>query len=37
MDNLLGNVVGITLTLIFCLSLVKLKDVILHPFPNHKK
>ena len=37
MNNLLGNIVGIVLTLIFCLSLVKLKDVILHPFPNNKK
>ena len=38
MDNALGYIVGIGLTLMFALSLVKLKDVILYPFGrNYKK
>jgi len=37
MDNLLGDIIGVGMTLAFAVILYPLKDVILHPFPKNKK
>lgn len=38
MNNLLGNIIGISLTIVFIVVLLPLKDVILYPFgKNYKK